>query len=279
METLYDLLGALPNDNADELRVAFRRAVKGVHPDLHPGDPDAGLKFRRIVRANDILGDTEQRAAYDHLLGIAHRERQESAKHAAAATLHKLATGAMALTAIAALALGGSALFLQLSARAAPPAVHDEVAAPEPAAVAATVAKAQVDPRQSSASTDILALAVEPAAVSAPADAPTASIGPPLDILPAAAKHHPLSTNHSPSPNKGVAANRAKQSKPKSAPPRDRAETFSGRLHRFERAFAEGGRKANSPPRNPAVARTTRPRQSAEADPARQDSLTSTTRP
>src|SRR5437667_10595062 len=64
MKTLYDLLGALPNDEAEGLRSAFRKAVKGVHPDLHPGDPDAALKFRQIARANEILGDPDQRAAY-----------------------------------------------------------------------------------------------------------------------------------------------------------------------------------------------------------------------
>jgi len=63
MDTLYDLLGALPRDDAEGLRVAFRRAVKGAHPDLKPGDPDAALKFRQIVRANEILGDIEQPAA------------------------------------------------------------------------------------------------------------------------------------------------------------------------------------------------------------------------
>jgi curved DNA-binding protein CbpA len=262
METLYDLLGALPNDGADELRAAFRRAVKRAHPDIHPGDPDAGLKFRRIVRANEILGDTEQRAAYDHLLELAHREHRESSKHAAAARLHKLATGAMALTAIAAVALGGSALVLHLSAHAAAPAIRGEVVASEPAAVAATIAKAQADPRQSSASADILALAVEPAAMPAPADTPTASVGPPLDILPIAAKQHPLSNSHSPSANKGVAVNRTKPSKQRSAPPRDRVETFSERVDRFEGVFAERGRKANW--RSPAGARTTGPRRTAE---------------
>ena len=57
MNTLYDLLGALPGDDAEDLRAAFRRAVKGAHPDLRPGDPDAALKFRQIVRANEILCD------------------------------------------------------------------------------------------------------------------------------------------------------------------------------------------------------------------------------
>jgi hypothetical protein len=58
----FDLLGALPKDDAEGL-TAFRQAVKGAHPDIHPGDPDAALKFREIVRANEILGDVEQRAA------------------------------------------------------------------------------------------------------------------------------------------------------------------------------------------------------------------------
>src|SRR6266436_5536725 len=51
MKTLYDLLGALPKDDAEGLRTAFRQAVKGAHPDIRPGDPDAALKFRQIVRA------------------------------------------------------------------------------------------------------------------------------------------------------------------------------------------------------------------------------------
>src|SRR3954451_23793474 len=42
MATLYDLLGALPNDDADELRGAFRRAVKRAHPNVNSKDPDAG---------------------------------------------------------------------------------------------------------------------------------------------------------------------------------------------------------------------------------------------
>src|ERR1700688_2850540 len=77
MNTLYDLLGALPHDNAEALRAAFRRAVKGAHPDVRPDDPEAALKFREIVRANDILGDDEQRAAYDHLLELALRTPRE----------------------------------------------------------------------------------------------------------------------------------------------------------------------------------------------------------
>jgi tetratricopeptide (TPR) repeat protein len=70
MNTLYDVLGARPDDDAESLKNAFRNAVKESHPDLHPGDPDAPLRFRQIVRANAILSDAEQRAAYDRFLAF-----------------------------------------------------------------------------------------------------------------------------------------------------------------------------------------------------------------
>jgi curved DNA-binding protein CbpA len=76
MRTLYDLLDALPEDDAESLRVAFRKAVKANHPDNTPGDPEAPLRLRRIVRANAILCDERQRATYDRLLATALRQRR-----------------------------------------------------------------------------------------------------------------------------------------------------------------------------------------------------------
>jgi len=104
METLYDLLGALPRDDAEELRAAFRRAVKGAHPDVNPGDPLAGQKFREIIRANDILVDEEQRAAYDHLLDLAHKEQKQKST---AKAVHNIATSVIALSVASCLGLGG----------------------------------------------------------------------------------------------------------------------------------------------------------------------------
>ena len=60
MKTLYDLLGARPDDDAEELRSAFRKAAKANHPDLHVGDLDAPSRFRQIVQAYDILRDAQQ---------------------------------------------------------------------------------------------------------------------------------------------------------------------------------------------------------------------------
>jgi curved DNA-binding protein CbpA len=68
VKTLCDELGALANDDAERPRAAFHKAAKANHPDDTPGDPDAPHRFRRIVRAHDVLGDEPQRATYDWLL-------------------------------------------------------------------------------------------------------------------------------------------------------------------------------------------------------------------
>jgi hypothetical protein len=120
MQTLYEVLGALPSDDAEGLRTAFRKAVKGAHPDVHPDDPDAAMKFRQIVRANEILIDDEQRAAYDHLLDIAQLEQDSASKHAIAARVHKVASGVFALACVSAVTAGGYLVFLHMSTAALP---------------------------------------------------------------------------------------------------------------------------------------------------------------
>jgi curved DNA-binding protein CbpA len=70
MKSLYDLLGARENDDADALKKSFRRAIKANHPDLNPGDRDAAERFREIIGAHAVLGDAKQRARYDRLLQL-----------------------------------------------------------------------------------------------------------------------------------------------------------------------------------------------------------------
>jgi tetratricopeptide (TPR) repeat protein len=124
MKTLYDLLGALPHDDTEALRTAFRKAVKGAHPDLRPGDPDAALKFRQIIRANEILSDAQEREAYDHLLELARIEQVSASKHAVAATIYKLASGVIAVTGASVATVGGYLLFIHISAASIAPASH-----------------------------------------------------------------------------------------------------------------------------------------------------------
>jgi curved DNA-binding protein CbpA len=115
MSTLYELLGALSHDSAEELRAAFRKAVRGAHPDLRPNDPDAALRFREIVRARDILGDPEQREIYDHLLDLAHLEAAASSRQAIATKIHSFTSAVIAFTATSVVIIGGYLLYAYAS--------------------------------------------------------------------------------------------------------------------------------------------------------------------
>ena len=75
MKSLYELLGARADDDAEALKKAFREAVKAHHPDLHPNDPDAQARLMEITAAHALLRDPNQRATYDRLLQL---ERQQS---------------------------------------------------------------------------------------------------------------------------------------------------------------------------------------------------------
>jgi curved DNA-binding protein CbpA len=129
MKTLYDLLGALPHDDAECLRIAFRRAVKGAHPDMRPGDPDAALKFREIVRANEILGDGEQRRVYDDLLRLARLEQKSACEPPAVAAKHKITSGAIALGGVSAVIAAGYLLVMHMSVASVASVINFDTAA------------------------------------------------------------------------------------------------------------------------------------------------------
>jgi curved DNA-binding protein CbpA len=110
MGTLYDLLGALPSDDAEELRTAFRKAAKATHPDTNPDDPDADVRFRELMRAYDILTDADQRATYDHLLAIALQPETPPSTRTYE-TVRKVASNTMVASVISAMLVGGYTVF------------------------------------------------------------------------------------------------------------------------------------------------------------------------
>ena len=61
----YQVLGVGRGSSADELRKAFRKQAKALHPDRNPGDKAAEEKFKRVSAAFDILGDEEKRKKFD----------------------------------------------------------------------------------------------------------------------------------------------------------------------------------------------------------------------
>jgi curved DNA-binding protein CbpA len=111
MGTLYDLLGALPGDDADGLRAAFRRAAKATHPDMNADDPDAPRRFRELMRAYDILIDTDQRTTYDELLAIALQPPAAAKSTRVYERVRKYASNTMAATIISGLLVVGYTLF------------------------------------------------------------------------------------------------------------------------------------------------------------------------
>jgi len=64
-ENLYDILGVSRRASDDEIRRAFRKLAKELHPDVNPGNPAASERFKRVAAANDILGDPVKRRQYD----------------------------------------------------------------------------------------------------------------------------------------------------------------------------------------------------------------------
>jgi curved DNA-binding protein CbpA len=149
MKTLYDLLGALAEDDAESIRTAFRKAVKANHPDFNPADPDAPLRFRQIVRANAILSDPVQRAAYDRMLASALRQIETKPQPATRSSkIYKRAADAMAAIFLSVVSIGGYMLFEHMSAASAVPATSAvpaavaEDTANRPAEIAAVAAVA-----------------------------------------------------------------------------------------------------------------------------------------
>ncbi len=61
----YDVLGVKPDATEDEIRAAYRKLAKELHPDLNPGDREAEEKFKTVSVAYDLLGDAEKRARFD----------------------------------------------------------------------------------------------------------------------------------------------------------------------------------------------------------------------
>ena len=109
MKTLYELLGVRPDDDAEVLKRAFRKAVKASHPDIHAGDPEASTRFRHIVKAYAILRDPEQRAAYEQLLAL---EREQ---HRSRYTTRKFVFDAIVVACLAVVMAGGYTLFVHVS--------------------------------------------------------------------------------------------------------------------------------------------------------------------
>ena len=65
MRNPYEVLGVAATASADEIRGAYRKLAKKLHPDLNPGDKGAEEKFKEVAAAHDLVGDADKRKRFD----------------------------------------------------------------------------------------------------------------------------------------------------------------------------------------------------------------------
>ena len=61
----YEVLGVERDASEAEVKRAFRRLARELHPDVNDHDPEAEEKFKEAAEAYEVLSDPERRRAYD----------------------------------------------------------------------------------------------------------------------------------------------------------------------------------------------------------------------
>ena len=61
----YKVLGVDKNATPEDIKKAYRKLARKLHPDLNPNDKEAHKKFQQLNEANEVLSDPEKRKKYD----------------------------------------------------------------------------------------------------------------------------------------------------------------------------------------------------------------------
>jgi curved DNA-binding protein len=63
----YATLGLTKTATDKEIKQAYRKLARKLHPDVNPGDKTAESRFKEINEANEVLSDPDKRRKYDEL--------------------------------------------------------------------------------------------------------------------------------------------------------------------------------------------------------------------
>lgn len=61
----YTLIGVPRSATAEDIKKAYRKRARELHPDANPDNPEAENKFKEVSHAYEVLSDPETRARYD----------------------------------------------------------------------------------------------------------------------------------------------------------------------------------------------------------------------
>jgi hypothetical protein len=68
MPNYYEVLKVSPKASRSEIKSAYRRLARKLHPDRNNGSEETALKFAAIAEAYEVLGSTKERAKYDQTI-------------------------------------------------------------------------------------------------------------------------------------------------------------------------------------------------------------------